>query len=44
VKSQFKEAFGSGIDEVMKDADAQGGELTSDDKELLDLMKSILDG
>ena len=43
VKDQFKEAFGASIDEVMKDADAQGGDISAEDKELLDLMKSILD-
>ena len=43
VKKQFKDAFGSSIDDVMKDADASEGELGSQDKELLDLMKSILD-
>lgn len=41
VKSQFREAFGSSIDDVVKDA--KDGELSSDDKELLELMKSILD-
>lgn len=43
VKKQFKEAFGSSIDDVMKDADGSSEELASNDKELLDLMKSILD-
>lgn len=43
VKKQFKEAFGSSIDDVMKDADGSSEQLASNDKELLDLMKSILD-
>ena len=42
VKKQFQDAFGSSIDDVMQDADKAEGELTSQDKELLDLMKSIL--
>merc|ERR1711862_352159 len=41
VKSQFKEAFGESIEDIMK-AEG-GGEMTDDDKELLNLMKSILD-
>jgi hypothetical protein len=43
VKKQFRDAFGSSIDEVMKDADKADGEMGPEDKELLDLMKSILD-
>ncbi|KAL3942884.1 MAG: hypothetical protein SGBAC_003007 [Bacillariaceae sp.] len=43
VKKQFREAFGSSIDEVMKDADNAGGDVSNQDKELLELMKSILD-
>ncbi|CAJ1953276.1 unnamed protein product [Cylindrotheca closterium] len=43
VKKQFREAFGSSIDEVMKDANNAGGEMSTQDKELLELMKSILD-
>merc|ERR1711937_782933 len=43
VRKQFKDAFGSGIDEIMKGADAAGEELGDLDKELLDLMKDILD-
>jgi len=43
VKKQFKEAFGSNIDEVMKNASDSGEELGEADQELLDLMKSILD-
>jgi hypothetical protein len=43
VKKQFRDAFGSSIGDVMKDADKNEGELGSQDKELLDLMKSILD-
>ena len=42
VKNQFKEAFGSSIDEVMLDANNNEGDLTAGDKELLELMKSIL--
>mmetsp|Transcript_40748 Transcript_40748/g.45931 ORF Transcript_40748/g.45931 Transcript_40748/m.45931 type:complete len:116 (+) Transcript_40748:2433-2780(+) len=43
VKKQFKEAFGSSIDELMKNASDGGEELGEVDQELLDLMKSILD-
>ena len=43
VKKQFKESFGSSIDDVMSEADSQQGELGKEDKELLELMKSILD-
>jgi hypothetical protein len=43
VKKQFKESFGSNIDEVMKGASDSGEELGQQDQELLDLMKSILD-
>jgi hypothetical protein len=43
VRNQFKEAFGSSIDEIMKGADDAGDELGTQDKELLDLMKDILE-
>jgi hypothetical protein len=43
VKKQFRDAFGSSIDDVMKDADKSEKEMGPEDKELLDLMKSILD-
>eukprot|EP00535_Pseudo-nitzschia_heimii_P006450 CAMPEP_0197173572 /NCGR_PEP_ID=MMETSP1423-20130617/453_1 /TAXON_ID=476441 /ORGANISM="Pseudo-nitzschia heimii, Strain UNC1101" /LENGTH=842 /DNA_ID=CAMNT_0042622407 /DNA_START=54 /DNA_END=2582 /DNA_ORIENTATION=- len=42
VRKQFKDAFGSSIDEIMKGADEAGNELGEQDKELLDLMKDIL--
>ncbi|KAG7338489.1 hypothetical protein IV203_009134 [Nitzschia inconspicua] len=42
VKAQFKEAFGENIEELMKQADENKGELADADKEMLDLMKSIL--
>jgi hypothetical protein len=41
VRDAFKEAYGSTIDDVIKEADAEG-ELGSQDKELLALMKSVL--
>jgi len=43
VRNQFKEAFGSSIDDIMKGADDSGDELGVQDKELLDLMKDILE-
>lgn len=43
VKKQFHEAFGSSIDDVVKEADANNEELSSTDQELLKLMKSIMD-
>ena len=42
VKQQFKEAFGSSLEDVVKDTEAEG-ELDPLDKELLDLMKAIMD-
>lgn len=42
VKKQFKEAFGSSLDDVVKDA-SRDGELSDTEKELLDLMKAIMD-
>lgn len=42
VKAQFREAFGSSIDEVMRDADENQDAMTAGDKELLELMKDIL--
>lgn len=41
VKQQFKEAFGSSMDEVIKQAE-KDGDLGMQDKELLDLMKAVL--
>jgi hypothetical protein len=41
VRDAFKEAYGSTIDDVIKEADAEG-QLGSQDKELLALMKSVL--
>lgn len=43
VRKQFKEAFGSSIDDVMRGAGESGDELGAQDKELLDLMKDILE-
>jgi hypothetical protein len=43
VRGQFREAFGSSIEEVMVDADKDQESMSENDKELLDLMKSILD-
>merc|ERR1712176_264985 len=40
VKQQFKEAFGSTVDDVIKEG--EDGGISSEDRELLDLMKSIL--
>ena len=42
VKKQFKEAFGSSVDDVVKETDASNEDLSQTDKELLELMKSIL--
>ena len=41
VKEQFKDAFGSSMDEVIKEAEKEGN-LGMQDKELLDLMKAVL--
>lgn len=43
VKKQFQEAFGSSIDEVVKEANANKQDLSSTDKELVQLMKAIMD-
>lgn len=43
VRDQFRESFGSSIDDILKQADAAGGEMSSSDKELLALMKGILE-
>lgn len=43
VRDQFRESFGSSIDDILKQADDSGGEMSDDDKELLDLMKGILE-
>ena len=42
VKKQFKESFGSSLDDVVRDADEEG-DLSGEDKELLDLMKAIME-
>lgn len=42
VKKQFNEAFGSSIDDVVKEADTNEADLNQTDKELLQLMKSIM--
>ena len=42
VKNQFKEAFGSSIDDVINEANKSEGELGNMDKELLELMKAVL--
>jgi hypothetical protein len=43
VKAQFRDSFGSSIDQVIKDADASGDDMEESEKELLGLIKSILD-
>jgi hypothetical protein len=43
VKKQFKEAFGTNIEELIKQAEESGDELGQDDKELLEIMKSFID-
>jgi len=43
VKQQFKDSFGSSIDEVVSEANSSPEQLSENDKELLDLMKSIMD-
>ena len=43
VKKDFKASFGSSIDEVVKEASAGDETLNETDKELLDLMKAIMD-
>lgn len=43
VRAQFKEAFGAGIDDIVSDAEADQDALAETDKELLDLMKEILE-
>jgi hypothetical protein len=42
VRQQFKEAFGESIDDVLREADSKPDDLSSDDKELLDLMKAVM--
>ena len=42
VRKQFKEAFGANIDDFTKDVGSEG-ELSETDKELLDLMKAIME-
>jgi hypothetical protein len=43
VREQFRESFGSSIDDILKQADVAGGEMSSSDLELLALMKGILE-
>lgn len=43
VRQQFKEAFGSGIDEIVSQAATDKDAMSSADLELLDLMKEILE-
>ena len=43
VKNEFKKNFGSSIDDVVKEASTSPDDLTENDKELLELMKSIMD-
>jgi citrate lyase gamma subunit len=38
LKKQFNDAFGSSIDEVVREAAANNEELSSTDKEILELM------
>jgi hypothetical protein len=42
VKKQFKEAYGTNLEELMQQADENKGALADADKEMLELMKSIL--
>lgn len=43
VRDQFRQAFGSSIDDVVSDADSEADALNETDRELLDLMKEILE-
>eukprot|EP00980_Cylindrotheca_fusiformis_P021510 scaffold8353_cov138-Cylindrotheca_fusiformis.AAC.41 len=43
VKKQFRDSFGSSLDEIMKESENAEGEMSPEDKELLELMKAILD-
>jgi len=43
VRKQFADSFGASIDELMAKADGDAEALTTEEKEMLDLMKSILD-
>jgi hypothetical protein len=43
VREQFRESFGSSIDDILKQSEVAGGEMSANDRELLDLMKSILE-
>jgi hypothetical protein len=43
VKAQFRDSFGSSIDQVIKDADSSGADMEESEKELLTLIKSILE-
>jgi hypothetical protein len=43
VNKQFKEAFGTNVEEWIKQAEENGAELGQDDKELLEIMKSLIE-
>lgn len=43
VKKEFKNTFGTSIDDIVKEANSGGEELNETDQELLDLMKAIMD-
>ena len=43
VKKQFQDSFGSSVDDIVREADAKQEELSATDRELLSLMKSIMD-
>ena len=43
VKKQFQDSFGSSVDDIVREADAKQEELSTTDRELLSLMKSIMD-
>jgi hypothetical protein len=42
VRQQFKEAFGESIDDVLREADSKPEDLSAEDRELLDLMKAVM--
>jgi hypothetical protein len=43
VRAQFKAAFGAGIDDIVSEAEADQDAMAETDKELLELMKEILE-
>lgn len=43
VRTQFKAAFGAGIDDIVSEAEADQDAMAETDKELLELMKEILE-